>query len=213
LGITSPLKLEIVEKGLPLIPDQDKISDLNLVTMSYGYGYAITPAHFVQSMIPIVNGGVFKPLTLLKVDSNSQQEKESKEILNIQTSVNMLKLMRLAVEKGTAKKGAVKGYLVGGKTGTAEKLGPHGYMHDHRYSSFVSVMPCINPKYLVFILLDDPKGIKETFGFATAGFTAAPAASKILERIGSLYGIPPIDEASQEIKDMMHVDYDVNGEI
>ncbi|NDB82737.1 MAG: penicillin-binding protein 2, partial [Alphaproteobacteria bacterium] len=214
LGLTQQLKLEIAERGIPLIPDQDKIRDLNLVTMSYGYGCAITPAHFVQAMIPIVNGGVFRNLSLLKSTATELAvEEDSGSILNIQTSINILKLMRLAVEKGTAKKGAVKGYLVAGKTGTANKLGPRGYMDNHRYSSFVSVMHSINPKYLVFILLDDPKGIKETFGFATAGFTAAPAASKILERMGSLYGIPPIDEDSKEIKEIMHVDYEVHNEI
>ncbi len=214
LGLTSQLKLEIAERGAPLIPDADKVSEINLVTMSYGYGCAITPAHFVQAMIPIVNGGVLKNLTLLKQnDSIIEEQERKKPILKTQTSANILKLMRLAVEKGTAKKGAVKGYLVGGKTGTAEKLGPNGYLHNHRYSSFVSVMPSINPKYLVFILLDDPKGTKETFGFGTAGFTAAPAASRIMERIGSLYGIPPIDEDNKAIKDIMHIDYEVDDEI
>ncbi|MDX1924640.1 MAG: penicillin-binding protein 2 [Rickettsiaceae bacterium] len=214
LGMTKQLPIETSERAHPLVPQSEKITDLNLVTMSYGYGFAISPAHFVQAMVPVVNGGVQKPLTLLKKENEAEvfAENDQSKIFNIETSVNMIKLMRLAVEKGTAKKGAVKGYLVAGKTGTAEKLGPHGYLENHRYSSFVSVMPSINPKYLVFIFLDDPKGIKETFGFATAGFTAAPAASRIMSRIGSLYGIQPVDEDSKEIKEMMHVEYEVGNE-
>ncbi len=210
LWLTRKLDIEINEKTQPKFPSDKDWNDLSLVTMSYGYGYSISPLHFVQSMIPVVNGGDIYPLTLLK---RSEQEVVKEKVLSEETSLNMLKLLRLAVEKGTGRKAAVKGYLVGGKTGTANKLGKKGYLNNSRYSSFIATVPAINPQYMVFIFLDDPQGINETYGFATAGFTAAPVVGNIISRMGSIYGIQPYDEDSEEVKNVMHVDYDLDHEV
>ncbi len=210
LSLTKQLALEIPEIATPKFPDDKRWSDLGLVTMSYGYGFSISPMHFVQGMIPVVNGGYKHDLTLLK---KNEDEIKGEKVFAEETSVNMLKLLRLTVEKGTGKKAGVKGYLVAGKTGTAEKLGPRGYLKNSRYSSFIATAPSINPRFVVFVFLDDPKGIKETFGFATAGFTAAPVVSNIISRVGSLYGIQPFDEEDENIKNMMHVDYEVENEV
>lgn len=276
LGLSEKLDIELPERAKPSIPKINKISDLSLVTMSYGYGYSITPMHFVQAMVPISNGGIFKPLTMLKTYSQdslnnleSKQEficsankskdnidfdsdlksgarknfsnihfavkktentqilsanencnqvlnrfninkSKNRRVLQEETSENLLKLLRLTVEKGTGRKAAVKGYLVGGKTGTANKLGPKGYLNNSRYSSFVAVAPSIDPRFVVFVFLDDPKGIKETFGFATSGFTAAPVAGNIISKIGPLYGLEAFDENDKEIKNLLHVDYEIN---
>ena len=209
LSMNKPLSLEVPEVATPRFPSDKKLSDLSLVTMSYGYGFSITPMHFVQGMIPIVNGGYKHNTTLLK---KHQDNIQGEKVLEEETSMNMLKLMRLTVAKGTGKKAAVKGYLVAGKTGTANKLGPKGYLNNSRFSSFIATAPSINPKFVVFVFLDDPQGIKETYGFATAGFTAAPVAGNIIFRIGSLYGIQPYNEDDEEIQNMMHVNYEVENE-
>jgi cell division protein FtsI (penicillin-binding protein 3) len=208
-GLTKQVKIEIPERAYPIIPSDNRVSDLSLATMSYGYGFSISPLHFVQAMIPVVNGGYKYPVTLVKEDKDIEPEK----IISEEASINVIKLMRLTVDKGTGRKAAVKGYLVAGKTGTANKLGPKGYLQNSRFSSFIAAVPSINPKFVVFVFLDDPKGIKETFGFATAGFTAAPTTGNIISRIGSLYGIEPYDEDSEEIKNLFHVDYEVDSEI
>lgn len=209
LGLTKQLEIELAERAYPILPNFSKLSDLSLSTMSYGYGMSISPMHYVQAMIPIVNGGYKYPLTLVKRKGDIKGEK----ILDEETSESMVKLMRLTVEKGTGKKAAVNGYLVGGKTGTANKLGRGGYLENSRISSFVAITPSISPKYIIFILLDDPQGIKETFGFATAGFTAAPAAGNIIARMASIYSLKPYDENDENIKKMLHVDYEIENEI
>lgn len=210
LSLTKALSLELPEVATPKFPEEKRWGDLGLVTMSYGYGFSITPMHFVQGMIPVVNGGYKHDLTLLK---KTESEIKGVKIFEEETSINMLKLLRLTVEKGTGKKAGVKGYLVAGKTGTAEKLGPRGYLKNSRFSSFIATAPSINPRFVVFVFLDDPKGIKETFGFATGGFTAAPVVGNIISRVGSLYGIQPFDEDDEDIKNMMHVDYEVENEV
>ncbi|MDX2049980.1 MAG: penicillin-binding protein 2 [Rickettsiaceae bacterium] len=207
LGMLKQLTIEVPERAMPLFPKKEKITDLNLITMSYGYGFATSPAHFVEAMIPIVNGGLKYPLTLVK-DAAATPIK----ILDSQTSENIVKLMRVTVEKGTGKKAAVQGYLVSGKTGTAEKLGPKGYLANHRYSSFVATFPSISPKIIIYFFLDDPRGIKENFGFAGGGFTAAHSTGKIIARIGPLCGIAHYDENDPHIKNIMQVDSEVDSE-
>ena len=127
--------------------------------MSYGYGLCITPLHFIQAVIPIVNGGKFHPLTLVKRPSNIPVPE--KRIFSEETSLEMRKLLRLTVKEGTGKRAEVKGYLVGGKTGTAEKLNGKKYVKNSRVSSFLGVLPASDPKYLIYIVFDEPKGNKE----------------------------------------------------
>jgi cell division protein FtsI (penicillin-binding protein 3) len=208
---TKQLPIEIPERAMPLVPPDSRWSDLGLITMSYGYGFSMSPLHYIQGIIPILNGGQKYPVTLLKREGTPVA---GEKVLSEETSMKMIKLLRLTVEKGTGKKAAVKGYLVAGKTGTAEKLDSKKgvYSKNHRFSSFVATAPAINPKFVVYIFLDDPRGIKETFGFATAGWTAAPVAGNIISKIGSLYGIDPIDEDDEKVKEMMHVDYEIESD-
>jgi len=111
----------------------------------------------------------------------------------------------LVVEKGTGRQAAIKGYLVGGKTGTAEKAGRRGYRRNALLTSFVAAFPMNAPKYVVYALMDEPKGIKETHGFASAGWTAAPTAGRIIARIAPLLGVKPQDEDNEEMKNLLNV--------
>ena len=91
---------------------------------------------------------------------------------------------------------------MGGKTGSAQVPGPNGrYLPRALRTSFVAVFPAHKPRYIVFVLLDQPHGTKETAGFALAGWTAAPIAGRVIQRIAPLLGvpreIPPVRLASQ----------------
>ena len=101
----------------------------------------------------------------------------------------MRKLMRLVVTDGFGKNAEVAGYYLGGKTGTAEKVGKHGYQRgckEHfNVSAFISVFPMNAPRYAVYMMLDEPHGNKSTYGYSTAGWVAAPAAGKVIARIGA----------------------------
>ncbi|NTU76478.1 MAG: hypothetical protein HGA90_01440, partial [Alphaproteobacteria bacterium] len=87
----------------------------------------------------------------------------------------------------------VAGYIVGGKTGTADKQSGGAYNKNARLSSFIGVFPANAPRYLVFALLDDPKGTAKTYGFATGGWTAAPVVGRVVGQIGPLLDLPPLE--------------------
>jgi len=106
----------------------------------------------------------------------------------------------LVVEKGTGRKGAAPGYLVGGKTGTAETLSAGNYSSDRLLSSFVGAFPMNDPRYLVLVMLDSPKGNTKTKGFATGGWTAAPVVSRVVQRMAPFVAIVPIDEGAPEVR-------------
>ncbi len=102
----------------------------------------------------------------------------------------MRALLRYVITNGTGKKADVPGYDVGGKTGSAQKPGRHGYQPHALVTSFCAVFPIDQPRYLVFVLLDEPHGTKETAVFALAGYTAAPLAGRVIARIAPILGVP-----------------------
>uniref|UniRef100_UPI00313823BE penicillin-binding transpeptidase domain-containing protein n=1 Tax=Ferrovibrio terrae TaxID=2594003 RepID=UPI00313823BE len=100
----------------------------------------------------------------------------------------------------------VQGYMVGGKTGTSEKVNERGgYNRKALFNTFVAGFPMHNPRYIVQVMLDEPKGNKSTYGFATAGWTAAPTAGRVISRIAPLLGVPPVDENSPALRQAMYV--------
>jgi cell division protein FtsI (penicillin-binding protein 3) len=211
LGLLSKLDIEVSERETPLFPPFSRWNDLSLVTMSYGYGISETPAHFIQAMIPLVNGGIKYPITFIKRDKT--QPLEGTRVFSSQTSKDMLKLMRLVVAQGTGKKAEVPGYYIGGKTGTAEKLVNGKYdKKNKRMSSFFGVMPASNPKYVIYIIVDEPKGIKETHGFAGGGWVAAPVVKNVFERMGAIFSIQKIDPSDREVQELINVEYKVRDE-
>jgi cell division protein FtsI (penicillin-binding protein 3) len=211
LGLLDQLQIELPERGRPLFPSDSRWNDLSMATMSYGYALSISPLHFVQATIPVVNGGKMYPLTLLKKEPQSFIE--GTRVFSEETSKNMKKLLRGVVQNGNSKKAEVKGYLVGGKTGTAEILLNGRYIKNARRSSFLGIMPANDPKYIIYIWFDEPKGNKESFGFATAGWTAAPAVGRVFERMVTLYGMEPVDELSPEVQDIINIQYKIEDEI
>ncbi len=209
LGLLYQLNIELAEKAKTLYPDIDKKwSDITLATMSFGYGLSISPLHFVRAMLPVVNGGILYDLTLIKKEG---QKFEGKRVFTENTSKQMSKLMRLVVQEGTGRKAEIAGYYIGGKTGTAEKLLAGKYSKNTRMSSFIATLPALNPRYMLYITLDEPKPTKDSFGFATAGWNAVPATKRIFERMISLYGIEPINIT--EVEDIININYKVDNAI
>ena len=195
LGLFNKTSIEIHEKGRPLYIDKKDCKDLNLVTISYGHGISISPLHYVQAMIPIANGGIMRPVTLFpKQDSNIVR------VLKEQTSKDMMKLMRLVVTHGSGKRANVDGQLVAGKTGTANKAVKGGYDKKARYSSFIGIFPYHAPKYIVYVMLDNPRGIKETFGIATASMTAVPCVGEIITKIADINNLPSYEDNPKELE-------------
>ncbi|GJL86078.1 MAG: peptidoglycan glycosyltransferase [Micavibrio sp.] len=186
LGLLTPMEIEISEVGKPMVPDP--WGDVSTMTASYGHGVATTPFQLTSAVSTIVNGGFFvKPKLILGADNDN---KSDLRIVSPQTAESMRKLLRLVVSDGTGKNADVPGYSVGGKTGTAEKIGAKGYDRKRLISSFVGVFPMENPRYAVMVMVDEPKGNKESFGYATAGWVAAPAVARVVSSMGAILGIP-----------------------
>jgi cell division protein FtsI (penicillin-binding protein 3) len=166
--------------------------------MSLGHAIMVSPLALATGMGAVLNGGEYRPLTIRKLDPGALSA-PGRRVISEQTSRTMLDLMRRNVVEGTGGKAELQapGYRIGGKTGSAEKaMGGH-YARNKLVSSFAAVFPTDGPltgdRYLVLIMLDEPQATKETFGFATGGWTAAPAAGKVIERIAPYLGVQRAD--------------------
>ena len=163
---------------------------INTMTIAFGHGISVTPLHLATGSAAVVNGGILYQPSLVKRTAASDP---GRRVIQAKTSVMMRQLLRLNVVEGTGKNADVPGYEVGGKTGTAEKPSRGGYRQKALISSFVGAFPMNDPKFVILVSLDEPKGTTETDGYATAGWVAAPAVKVIIEGMASLYGILPGD--------------------
>jgi cell division protein FtsI (penicillin-binding protein 3) len=202
MGMLNKPALELPEIGAPLVPRNWKT--VETMTISFGHGLSVTPLQLATATSAIINGGVLHPPTLIKRPPGMPAP--GRQVIRRDVSDVMRKLMVLVVEDGTGKKAGVDGYLVGGKTGSSEKVNERGgYNKKANFNTFVAGFPMNNPRYIVQVMIDEPKGNKSTYGFATAGWTAAPAAGHIISRIAPLLGVPPVDENSPAIRQAMYV--------
>ena len=138
----------------------------------------------------LVNGGRLIQPTFLK-RSREEADQLGKQVIKPSTSEQIRYLMRLNVEKGTARKADVPGYYVGGKTGTSEKVVGGRYSKNKVLTSFTAILPADKPRYLLLIMLDEPEGSAETHGFRTSGWNAVPTGAAVISRIAPLLDIPP----------------------
>ena len=187
LGLLQPLKTELPEVASPLYPRHWE--EVEAATIAYGHGISVNPLGFVAATAAIVNGGTLIRPTFLKHGEIQKGER----VISEETSRTMRRLLRLVVTDGTGKLADVPGYDVGGKTGTAEKAENGSYAHHQLISSFCGVFPIGNPQYLVFVMLDEPHGNKQSGGFATGGATAAPAVGRVIARVAPFLGVPRND--------------------
>jgi cell division protein FtsI (penicillin-binding protein 3) len=185
MGLLAPVHSELPEGARPLYPSHWGI--IETATIAFGHGVSVSPLSFAAAAASVVNGGRRIQPTFLKHPEDARGE----QVISPQTSQTMRELLRYVVTNGTGKKADVPGYDVGGKTGSAEKsAGRRGYQAHKLVTSFCAIFPYENPRYLVFVLLDEPHGTKATGGFALAGYTAAPLAGRVISRIAPLLRVP-----------------------
>ncbi len=195
LGMLRPASLELPEVGHPLYPDTWR--PINTMTISYGHGLAVSPMHLVSGVAAMVNGGVMRPATLIARAPGEVSEGE--RVISRDTSLMMRKLLRLVVEAGTGKNAEVPGYVVGGKTGTADKQSGKGYDRNSRLASFIAAFPMNDPEYVVLVMVDEPKPNATSFGYATGGWVAAPAVGNVIRRMAPLMGLLPAPDDVPEV--------------
>jgi cell division protein FtsI (penicillin-binding protein 3) len=158
-----------------------------VMTTAYGHGIAVTPLHLASAYATMVNGGIWRPATLMKTDGQAVQ---GRRVLQEATSARMRQLLRLIVLKGTGKNADAAGYRVGGKTGTAEAAAEGGYDKSRNVSTFAAAFPIDAPRYVIVAMLDSPKANAKT-PRTTAGWTAAPIVGRVVTRTGTLLGLTP----------------------
>ncbi|GAB5469151.1 MAG: penicillin-binding protein 2 [Rhodospirillales bacterium] len=195
LGMTRSIRGTVMATAAPILPRQWK--PVNVATVSFGHGIAVTPLHMASAAAATVNGGFYYAPRFTKTEGPIAGTR----VFSNETSEAMRWLMRLNVQQGSGRRAAVDGYMVGGKTGTPEKLVGGRYNKDKRMTTFVAAFPMDRPRFLVVVTIDEPKPTKETHGYATAGYVAAPVAGRLVSRLAPLLGVEPAAKDAGVIAD------------
>ena len=191
IGILDDIKFDITEIGTPIPFNWGKCK---LLTVSFGHGITTTLLQLAKGYAIISNGGFNITPTLVK---NISSEK-GKRVLSRDVSLKINKILRRVVTEGTASLADVKGYDVGGKTGTA-LIVENGKYTKKKINTFASIFPTNKPKYVLIVMLEDTKLSKDYVykyrnkpgsfvgtPFNTAGWTSVEVAAKIIEKIGPI---------------------------
>jgi cell division protein FtsI (penicillin-binding protein 3) len=202
LGMDSRPFIELPARGQPLWP-KGKWSRVTNMTVSFGHGLAVTPLHLATGYAAMVNGGIWRPSTLMKLDPADVPR--GRRVFKESTSARMRQLLRMISLYGTGKSADAPGYRVGGKTGSAEKAGVGGYKKTSLVSSFAAAFPMDAPRYVVVIVVDEPKGTIASSFQRTAAFTSAPIVGKLVPRIGPMLGVQPDESRDVDISDLRHL--------
>ena len=208
-GLFAAAPSELAESAHPLVPK--RFSDNIVATTAFVHSISVSPLMLATGMSAVLNGGVYRPLTLRRLDPR-QAPAPGRRVIQASTSRTMLNLMRLNVTNGTGAGADVEGYNVGGKTGTATKLVNGHYAGGKKnLASFAAVFPTVgrldDDRYLTLVMMDEPRVTAETGGFTTGGAVTAPIAGKIINRIAPLLGVPrsgterPVAKANRDIVD------------
>ena len=184
MGLLSPIHTELAETAAPLYPRH--WGDVETATVGFGHGISVSPLAFVAAAASVVNGGRRIVPTFLKRDADARGE----QVISPETSATMRGLLRYVVTDGTGKAADVPGYDVGGKTGSAQKNDHGRYIAHKLLTSFCAVFPIDHPRYLVFVMLDEPHGAGAEGVMALAGHTAAPLAGRVIARIAPMLQMP-----------------------
>lgn len=204
-GITGTTGIDFPAEGTAILQDEESAGPVGLATIGFGQGVAVTPIQLVTAISSLGNDGKLMKPHLVK----SITDKKTGEVTEIkpevvrrtvskETAKDMRDIMEYVVAEGGGGSAAVKGYKVGGKTGTANKAVNGGYS-DYTYSSCLGMAPMSDPKLTVLVIADSPKGVH--FGSVTAG----PAVSEILGKSLKYLNIPPDNTDSSKDTEKVEV--------
>ncbi len=199
LGFNEPPPIELNERARPLWPrDWGRAT---VLTSGFGHGVAITPLHLANAYAALVNGGILRPATLLRVEPG--RAAPGRRVFSAETSHKIRQLLRLVVTHGTGRRAEAPGFRVGGKTGTAEKAGAGGYSRRVNVSTFAAAFPMDDPRYVVLVMMDAPRPTEANSFVTTAAYTAAPIVSRVISRTGPLLGVIPSQSRDIDTSELM----------
>lgn len=202
LGMDSRPFIELPARGKPIWPG-GKWSRVTNMTVSYGHGLAVTPLHLASAYAAMVNGGIWRPSTLMKLDPADIPR--GRRVFKESTSSRMRQMLRMISLYGTGRSADAPGYRIGGKTGSAEKASGGGYAKTSLISSFAAAFPLDAPRYVVVVVVDEPKGTVASSFQRTAAFTSAPVVGRLVPRIGPMLGVQPDERRDVDISDLRYL--------
>ncbi|GJD95658.1 peptidoglycan D,D-transpeptidase FtsI family protein [Methylobacterium iners] len=188
MGLLDRMRTELPESAEPIVPG--RWTEINTITIAFGHGLAVAPLQASAAVGAIVNGGELITPTFLKTDEATARAKAVR-VLQPQTSEAMRFIMRLNATEGSARKASVPLYYIGGKTGTAEKVINGRYVKNRLFTTFMAAAPMDKPRYLFVTLMDEPQGLPETGGYATAAWNSGVVTGRVIERVAPVLGLPP----------------------
>jgi cell division protein FtsI (penicillin-binding protein 3) len=201
LGLLDRMQTELPEVARPFEPKVWK--KVHSITISFGHGMATTPLQTAVGAAALMNGGKLIEPTFLP-RTVEEASKVAKQVVNEKTSDDMRYLYKLNGETGSGRNAAIKGYRVGGKTGTANKVVNGRYADNVRFNAFVASFPIEKPEYVVLTIIDEPKPA-EGQSSGIAAYNAAPMVAEIIRRSASFLGVKP--DFGQEVAPLQ-VSYD-----
>lgn len=187
LGFGKKTGIDLNGEGTGILFKMDKIGPVELATTAFGQGISVTPIQQITAVSSIVNGGtLYVPYIVGKVNNKSINPVVKKtNIIKSETSDLVKYALESVVANGSGRNAYIENYRVGGKTGTAQKVGSNGrYMSGNYILSFMGFMPVDDPEFVIYIALDNPKGVTQ-YG----GVVSAPIARNVLKDIISIYDI------------------------
>lgn len=199
LGMSERPYIELPARGFP-IWHKPPWPRLRTMTVGFGHGIAVTPLHLAAAYAALVNGGIWRPATLLKVKPG--EEARGRRVFKASTSARMNQLLRMITVYGTGRKANAPGFRVGGKTGSAEKAGAGGYQKHSIVATFASAFPMDHPRYVVIAMLDEPKAVAASSYQRTAAWNAVPIVGRLIPRIGPMLGVLPDDNRDIDLSDL-----------
>jgi cell division protein FtsI (penicillin-binding protein 3) len=191
--------IELPAKGFPIWAS-GKWPLLRGMTVGYGHGIAVTPLHLASAYAAMVNGGIWRPATLRKLDRNEVPAGE--RVFKASTSARMNQLLRMIVVYGTGRKAEAPGFRIGGKTGSAEKPVAGGYKKNAVVATFAAAFPMDRPRYVIIAMLDEPQGTIASSYQRTAAWNAAPIVGRLVPRIGPILGVAPDADRDVDLTDL-----------
>ncbi|EED34876.1 penicillin-binding protein [Luminiphilus syltensis NOR5-1B] len=184
-GLGEPTSVGFPGERPGMVPDRTRWSEIEKVTLAFGYGLTATPLQVASAYGVFANRGRRIPLTLLKRTADDRPE--GQQVIAPEIADDVLRVLhRVTGEHGTARKARVAGFEVGGKTGTVHKVGASGYLADQYVALFIGIAPIEAPRYVTAVVIDRPKG--DSYG---GGSAAAPVYSRITEGVLRLGNVPP----------------------
>ncbi|MAK92658.1 MAG: cell division protein [Oleibacter sp.] len=186
VGIGQATALGFPGEAVGSLPYPEQMDALRLATVSYGYGLSVSPLQLAHAYTAFTQGGCIKPMRLLL---NQEASSQCDQVMSAKTARQVLNMLETVTSDiGTGRRARVEGYRVGGKTGTAHKVGQQGYEDDEYTAVFAGVAPISDPDLVLVVVIDSPQG-KEYYG----GEVAAPVFSRIMEQSLRMRQVAPDD--------------------